>query len=177
MKLANIIGSVVGGGVALITLVTADIAQAVTFNGSTYSLTTTTTWTNAQAQAQAAGGSLVTVNDINEHNFLLSAFGTTESFWIGFTDQDEEGVFEWISEEPVIFKNWVLSEPNNYDGSEDYTAMNQHTAGGWNDLNGQNVLRGIIEVKTTSVPEPSSTLTFLVVGALGGGSLLKRRRQ
>ncbi len=146
-------------------------AQAITFKNSEYFLTTPDTWTNAQAQAQVAGGNLVTVNNLEEHQFLLNTFGDSESFWIGFTDQDEEGVFEWVSGEPVTFTNWVLDEPNNFDENENYTAMNQHVPGGWNDVDGTEAFQGIIEVQ--AVPEP---LTILGAGtALGFGTFFKRK--
>ncbi|ACK68026.1 C-type lectin domain protein [Rippkaea orientalis PCC 8801] len=167
------------GGVKLSLLIAGGIfsvlmnqsAQATTFKNSQYFLTTLDTWTGAQAQAQAIGGNLVTVNDLEEHQFLLDTFGTAEPLWIGFTDQDEEGIFKWISGESVTFTNWVLAEPNNAGGGEDYTVMNVHLPGGWNDASGTESLRGIIEVQ--SVPEP---LTILGVGtAIGFGTAFKRK--
>ncbi|NCR09221.1 MAG: hypothetical protein GPI95_13180 [Microcystis aeruginosa LG13-11] len=119
----------------------------------TYYLTTPTTWTDAQAQAQAMGGNLVTINDAAENQFLVNAFGGNESFWIGFTDAGQEGNWQWINGEPVIYTNWNPGEPNNYK-NEDYGAMNWWI-GGWNDFpnytsaNDSNVpsaIRGIVEV-------------------------------
>jgi len=79
----------------------------------TYYLTTPTTWTDAQAQAQAMGGNLVTINDAAENQFLVNAFGSNESFWIGFTDAVQEGDWKWINGEPVTYVNWSVTEPNN----------------------------------------------------------------
>ncbi|MEA5534036.1 PEP-CTERM sorting domain-containing protein [Crocosphaera sp. XPORK-15E] len=163
----------IGGSIFSILINQSAQATTFTFNNSQYSLTNFDTWTGAQAQAQAIGGNLVTVNDLAEHQFLLNTFGTSESLWIGFTDQDEEGVFKWISGESVTFTNWVLAEPTDSGNGEDYTAMNQHLPGGWNDIDGQESFRGVIEVK--SVPEPEPLTMLGAATAIGFGANFKRK--
>ncbi|NCR27335.1 MAG: hypothetical protein GPJ25_13450, partial [Microcystis aeruginosa LE13-04] len=121
----------------------------------TYYLTTPTTWTDAQAQAQAMGGNLVTINDAAENQFLVNAFGSNESFWIGFTDAVQEGDWKWINGEPVTYVNWSVTEPNNV-GNEDYGIINDPYDPGpsekWYDLPNNPPshfppqLKGIIEV-------------------------------
>jgi hypothetical protein len=189
-------------GAALVALRMGSAAQAATFtnpaNGNQYFLTTSTTWTDAQAQAVAAGGNLVTINDAAEQNWLSSVFGTTELFWIGLTDRVTEGVFQWVSGQPVTYTNWAPREPNNYQPlrgplrGEDYVNMNWHGASrqrgfqenDWNDnpnlvfgrlpARGIVEIEGILEVKAATVPEPASVLGLLAVSALGAGSTLKR---
>jgi len=185
-------------GAALVALGMGSAAQAATFtnpaNGNQYFLTTSTTWTDAQAQAVAAGGNLVTINDAAEQNWLSSVFGTTELFWIGLTDRVTEGVFQWVSGQPVTYTNWAPGEPNNYQPlrGEDYVNMNWHGAfkprssekNNWNDnpnlvfgrvpARGIVEIEGILEVKAATVPEPASVLGLLAVSALGAGSTLKR---
>jgi len=121
----------------------------------TYYLTTATTWTDAQVQAQAMGGNLVTINDAAENQFLVNAFGSNESFWIGFTDAVQEGDWKWINGEPVTYVNWSVTEPNNV-GNEDYGIINDPYDPGpsekWYDLPNNPPshfppqLKGIIEV-------------------------------
>ena len=185
-------------GAALVALGMGSAAQAATFtnpaNGNQYFLTTSTTWTDAQAQAVAAGGNLVTINDAAEQNWLSNVFGTTELFWIGLTDRVTEGVFQWVSGQPVTYTNWAPGEPNNYQPlrGEDYVNMNWHGAfkprssekNNWNDnpnlvfgrvpARGIVEIEGILEVKAATVPEPASVLGLLAVSALGAGSTLKR---
>ena len=189
-------------GAALVALGMGSAAQAATFtnpaNGNQYFLTTSTTWTDAQAQAIAAGGNLVTINDAAEQNWLSNVFGTTELFWIGLTDRVTEGVFQWVSGQPVTYTNWAPREPNNYQPlrgplrGEDYVNMNWHGASrqrgfqenDWNDnpnlvfgrlpARGIVEIEGILEVKAATVPEPASVLGLLAVSALGAGSTLKR---
>jgi len=192
-------------GAALVALRMGSAAQAATFtnpaNGNQYFLTTSTTWTNAQDQAVAAGGNLVTINDAAEQNWLSSVFGTTELFWIGLTDRVTEGVFQWVSGQPVTYTNWAPGEPNNYQPlrgprkGEDYVNMNWHgisrqrgfQENDWNDntnlvfgrvpARGIVEIEGILEVEAVTVAEPSSLLGLLTVGALGAGSTLKRKLQ
>ncbi len=192
-------------GAALVALGMGNAAQAATFtnpaNGNQYFLTTSTTWTDAHAQAVAAGGNLVTINDAAEQNWLSSVFGTTELFWIGLTDRVTEGVFQWVSGQPVTYTNWAPREPNNYQPlrgplrGEDYVNMNWHGASrqrgfqenNWNDnpnlVFGRLPARGIVEiegnleVEAATVPEPASVLGLLAVSALGAGSTLKRKLQ
>ncbi len=189
-------------GAALVALGMGSAAQAATFtnpaNGNQYFLTTSTTWTDAQAQAVAAGGNLVTINDAAEQNWLSNVFGTTELFWIGLTDRVTEGVFQWVSGQPVTYTNWAPREPNNYQPlrgplrGEDYVNMNWHGASrqrgfqenDWNDnpnlvfgrlpARGIVEIEGILEVKAATVAEPASVLGLLAVSALGAGSTLKR---
>ncbi|MFM7439738.1 MAG: lectin-like protein, partial [Snowella sp.] len=86
-------------------------------NHSVYYLTDSLSWLDAQAQAQALGGNLVTINDATENQFLTNAFGGN-LFWIGYTDQAEEGLWQWISGETSSYTNWSGGEPNNL-GDED----------------------------------------------------------
>lgn len=136
------------------------------YGGHYYFLTEVLNWVDAEAAAAVEGGHLVTVNDSDEHNWLVSTF-TDESYWIGF--HRPSGVdYLWASGEPVTFTNWVLDEPTM--GEEYYVAMNQHEPGGWNDVGASWMLAGIAEV----VPEPSSLLA-LAGGLLCLGGLVKRR--
>lgn len=125
--------------------------------GHYYTLTTPTTWQGAETQAIAMGGHLVTINDATENAWLLSAFGNTEPFWIGFNDRITEGVFNWISGETITYTNWNSGEPNNtiyYSTGEDYAVINWGTNGKWVDLlaneagtdSFDTARRGIIEI-------------------------------
>ncbi|MFM6726780.1 MAG: lectin-like protein, partial [Dolichospermum sp.] len=126
-----------------------------TLGNSTYYLTTATTWTDAEAQAVAMGGHLVTVNDATENLFLVNTFGT-ESLWIGYTDAAVEGQWEWVSGETSTYTNWAPGQPDNYLGSQDYARYtNYQSLGNWDDLDNNQNLRGIVEIKNTT---PTVTL-------------------
>ena len=63
------------------------------FNSTTmhyYKLVTGCTgWLSCEVAAVNEGGHLVTINDANEQNRLVSAFGGTDLFWIGFREHNE----------------------------------------------------------------------------------------
>lgn len=117
-----------------------------TFEGRTYLLTSEQTdWNSAQAEAESLGGNLVSINSQAEQDWLTNTFGT-QRMWIGFTDRDNEGSYEWISGDPVSYTNWAPGEPNNA-GGQDYAVINWNTNGQWDDQRAdQSVLRGIIEI-------------------------------
>jgi Ca2+-binding RTX toxin-like protein len=129
---------------------TAITAPIFTYNNKYYFLSTGANWTQAQAQAVALGGNLVTVNDAAENQFLVSAFGGSEQFWIGLTDAVSEGVFKWANGEPVSYVNWATGQPDNF-RDEDFAEFNSFGAGKWNDLPDSSVLRrGIIEIESSN---------------------------
>lgn len=138
------------------------------FNGSYYKVTSgAQSWLESEAEAEALGGHLVAINTAEEQQWLSDTFGVNELFWIGLTDSETEGVWQWTSGDaydPNIFANWMPGEPNN-NQNEDYGAMNWGKAienpdsenfNKWNDFSNlapwvvENIspdgLRGIIEI-------------------------------
>ncbi|MFN9062997.1 MAG: lectin-like protein, partial [Pseudanabaena sp.] len=109
-------------------------------------------WEALQAQAEALGGNLVTINDADENQFILTNFGT--GYYIGLTDKEEEGVWKWISGEPATYINWESGEPNNWNGNEDYGWF-WTSSGKWNDIGNANykgVIESNIDPSTVTVP-------------------------
>lgn len=136
-------------------------------DGKSYGLTTRRgNWEELQASAVAAGGNLVTINDVAEQSWLTGQFSGEELF-IGLK-QDAPTVSEpavgwrWRTGEvlgdPGVFVNWLSGEPNNFTGgSEDYATLNfpGFAADKWVDVpfahrSEISGLRGIIEVDTRS---------------------------
>ncbi|GMU80434.1 MAG: hypothetical protein AMXMBFR47_03050 [Planctomycetota bacterium] len=120
-------------------------------NGHTYYLLPPTDWATAEGAGIGLGGHLAAIADEAENDWvrlnMLSWDGRARTAWIGFNDELNEGVFEWTSGDPVTYSNWNEGEPNDAVGGEDYTEM--QSSGGWNDLNGTQLLYGLIEVPTT----------------------------
>ncbi len=90
------------------------------------------TWQNAKTLCQDKGGHLVTISDAAENNFVYQ--NTTDKSWIGFTDQEEEGDWQWVTGEDVTYTNWLPTEPNNSGNNEHYAHI-RHTPplDKWND--------------------------------------------
>ncbi|MFK7849076.1 MAG: lectin-like protein [Rhodothermales bacterium] len=157
-------------------------------NNHTYYLLEADTWTGSQASAQTLGGSLVTINDQAENDFVLNTFGATRHLWLGFNDAALEGDFVWANGETSSFTNWVAGEPNNAKRihfgytEEDYTMMwaagtkaGSHFGGGWNDYGNVSTMNwapvaggiyGVVEIAT--VPVPAAGLLLGSVLGLGG---------
>jgi Regulator of Chromosome Condensation (RCC1) repeat protein/immunoglobulin I-set domain protein len=94
-------------------------------NQHQYLLLEQASWTDAEATAQANGGHLVTVNDQEEHLWLIQSFssygGLGRALWIGLSDPNpslpNDGSpawvqhFTWASGQPVTFFTWS-TDPN-----------------------------------------------------------------
>ncbi len=112
------------------------------------------TWPEAQADSasllfRGVAGHLVTVNSADEWKFIVTQF-PVDWTWIGLTDQDQEGQFDWVTGEPVTFTRWIPNEPNQA-GNEDYVFY-QRSSGlegdwGWNDFGDyRNVYTGALPI-------------------------------
>lgn len=111
-------------------------------NGHFYYLLGQSSWLTAEAEAVQLGGHLVTINDVAENDWVWSMFTPLASgdrhLWLGYSDANVEGNFEWVSGEPSDYTRWTSGEPNDYDG-EDYAHMTGYPFGGhpsklWNDI-------------------------------------------
>lgn len=124
-------------------------------NNSEYFLTDLTTWTEAEAQAEAAGGYLVAINNAAEQEWLVETFGGTDAFWIGLSDANSEGEFEWASGEPVTYTNWAEGEPDNRE-KQNFVWINYTRPGLWDDASGIQ-LQGIAEIAPSSPQADAET--------------------
>jgi WD40 repeat protein/uncharacterized membrane protein YdcZ (DUF606 family) len=137
-------------------------------NSHYYKLTASMNWLQAETQAVEWGGHLVTINDADENAWLVSTFGSSETFWIGYTDKDVEGSWKWISGEDSTYTNWRHyvggSEPNDVAPGEDAATINfiyrsEYLPGKWNDLPINSTMRGIVEKTVTELPK--GKITFI----------------
>jgi hypothetical protein len=106
------------------------------------------------------GGNLVTINNLAEGTWLQQTFGAGTIYWIGFTDRQNEGNWQWVSGEPVTYTDWSSGQPDNFLallGGEDYAVMNWGTSKKWNDVWPVIARTGIAE---KFAPEPVSALLF-----------------
>lgn len=99
-------------------------------------------WTSARDKAEERGATLATITSEEEQAFVVSRFligaDSTTVYWIGCTDEEVEGTWQWVTGEPFGYTNWKAGEPNSGDGEgEDYCTINWNVARGpvgeWND--------------------------------------------
>lgn len=103
-------------------------------------------WKAAQRVCENLGGYLATVNSLAENEILVSLIqqGEMDRYYLGGTDEQEEGNWKWITDEKwTIDKLWTPGEPTNSNNSEHYITLEKST-GLWNDVIEQDFRRGFI---------------------------------
>ncbi|XP_071543730.1 echinoidin-like [Panulirus ornatus] len=87
-------------------------------------------WDNARQHCQGLDGDLATPERVFAlFSFLLdSGVPVTTRVWVGATDIQLEGKWEWLSGSPIHTSDWASGQPNNYDGAQDCLdfLMNEH---------------------------------------------------
>ena len=94
------------------------------------------TWNDARKYADRLGGHLVTITSDEENSIVSSLVKNTSDdcdyYWIGATDEDAEGNFQWITGEPFTYTNYKEGEPNGLSSDEDYLMIYKSLLQ-WND--------------------------------------------
>ena len=111
------------------------------FNNHTYKIfEEVVDWHTAKKYCENIGGHLATITSSEEQDFIEKLLPESHDYyWLGGTDEDDEGNFTWITGEPFSYSNWcvnnpggsenfigILARPDNFDG------YNQER-GWWND--------------------------------------------
>ena len=117
----------------------------------------------AERYCEELGGNLVKIESEEKNNVIAQKVKElNKTFYIGASDEKEEGKFVWRDGSAVTYTNWSQNEPNNSAdcGGENYVLM--YANGKWNDYTGQNVDVGCIgefdkTPTATSTPAPTNT--------------------
>jgi tetratricopeptide (TPR) repeat protein len=96
------------------------------------------TWHEARNYCALQGGYLATIQTAAENDFVYQLTGGNTSFWLGATDEAEEGVWYWVTGEPWTYKNWAEGEPSNSNEEnvrrENYMSFQWPEFPYWNDV-------------------------------------------
>jgi len=103
---------------------------------------TPTDWSDAEAQCKLQGAHLAVIGycaskwEAETRNKEVAQLGPDGARWIGLSDVDLEGTFQWVtgqSTSTIGYSNtfWAFGEPNNQFGKEDCVQMLGD--GSWND--------------------------------------------
>ncbi|XP_068130528.1 hepatic lectin-like isoform X2 [Hyperolius riggenbachi] len=133
------LNSSVGAMASKMTQIEKDVKKITTcetgwieFEGSCYFLTSTkSNWMKARSACVGKNADLAVITSENEQKFLSAKTGNTE-YWIGLTDNEEEGKWTWVdgTQYSSSYKSWKPGEPSQ-SGNEDCAHM--WTKGLWND--------------------------------------------
>ena len=73
------------------------------------------TWYDIQNACISKGGKLATLISRSEIAFVKSTFSSIAgSLWIGYSDINGDGSWEWIDDSASTFTNWKSGEPQDY---------------------------------------------------------------
>ncbi|XP_047433202.1 CD209 antigen-like protein E [Mugil cephalus] len=89
-------------------------------------------WQESQDDCRQRGADLVIVNSREEQDFLREFRRVT---WIGLSDRETEGTWEWVDGTLLNKSFWKTGEPNNYGGRDEDcgTIQNYEQFNNWND--------------------------------------------
>ncbi len=110
--------------------------QSALERGSQYELVPWTSgWHAAKTDAEARGGHLATITSEAEWAEICRLFtpGELAGTWLGATDEQSEGHWEWVTGEPFAFSRWSAGEPNNAGNAEHYLGFRNAASPSWND--------------------------------------------
>ncbi|MHA6262533.1 lectin-like protein [Arenibacterium sp. CAU 1754] len=149
------------------------------------------TWDTANSSAtssshQGETGYLATITSAAEQAFLNTlnhaftlANGHNSYYvtaWLGATDLQQEGSFQWVTGEAFSYSNWNAGEPNDYYG-EDYL-QGWWSGDKWNDCDGGcGTHKYVVEYNAAPAPVPVPASLPLAAAGLGLMGLFGRRRK
>jgi hypothetical protein len=100
------------------------------------------TWSAAKADAEARGGHLATITSEEEWTVVFNLFGSNlDRCWLGGTDEQQEGVWKWVTGEKWDYSKWASGEPSNSRDNEDCLEIWSEQNYTWNDLSATNTLQ------------------------------------
>ena len=71
-------------------------------------------WADSEQHCKKLGGHLVSLHSKEENSVVKSMLQRNYSYWTGFNDRDNEGVFIWTDGSAVDYRDWSnkMNEPN-----------------------------------------------------------------
>ncbi|NWR81449.1 CLC4M protein, partial [Centropus unirufus] len=95
--------------------------------------TTTKSWSSAKDYCASFNAHLVIIDNEEENRLLASHITDNRVFWLGFSDVDDEGNWQWVDRHSRSFLSWNSGEPNNA-GHEGEDCAIIYSSGLWNDI-------------------------------------------
>lgn len=88
-----------------------------------------TDWVGAREYCASLGGHLATITSQEEQNkvvqAIINAGGGQSAYWLGGTDQSDEGDWRWITGEAWSYSQWGMGQPDNFEANSYYNPTGQ----------------------------------------------------
>ena len=78
-------------------------------------------WFDCRASCADAGWTMLCIQNAQQNNFIWGKTGVET--WLGYSDKEIEGTWEWVNGCQSNYTNWAGEEPNSYGGDEDYAVL------------------------------------------------------
>ena len=84
------------------------------------------TWLDAKQYCENNSGYLATLTSKQENDFVYNNLvinSSNKNIWLGATDEDQEGIWRWITDESWNYTNWAetpIQQPDNFDNQQHY---------------------------------------------------------
>ncbi len=113
-------------------------------NGSNYYVSRfSSSWPYALDYSTKRQLELVKINS-EEENAYVASLVSGHSLFIGLSDHQNEGTFQWSDGSSLGYSNWFVNQPNNLEGNQDYVEILK--SGEWNDVDNDTRTCFLIEV-------------------------------
>ncbi|XP_040261458.1 C-type lectin domain family 10 member A-like [Bufo bufo] len=122
----------------------------------------TRNWQDSLHWCRKQGAHLVVINSPEEQEFLQTAVKT--SSWIGLSDRDMEGQWEWVDGTPynsTFHRFWFQKQPDNL-GNEDCAVLLPGSL--WNDNKCRKLYSSVCEYKAGEIQLPKESLLDVLLG-------------
>jgi len=101
-----------------------------------YYLKQESTFNQAKQIAKSLGAELLSITTQEEQEFIYNSLSEagleSNNWWLGLTDEENEGNWKWLSQEEFSYSNWSPGEPNG-STSENYAHLEGPNCK-WNDF-------------------------------------------
>ena len=92
------------------------------------------TWQQAADDAAERGGYLATVHSAQEATIIENLVGHPgQKAWLGGSDEQVEGLWNWVIDEPWDFTNWAPGQPDATAPEDDFLYADGDSDGQWYD--------------------------------------------
>ncbi|MDO5345945.1 MAG: NPCBM/NEW2 domain-containing protein [Lachnospiraceae bacterium] len=126
-------------------------ANRIDYEGHTYArFDMNLTWDLAKSFCETAGGHLATITSDRENAVIqyLLQDAPYDRYWLGASDAEWEGGWQWVTGEAFDWTDWDSSQPDNYSDNEEeeenYLEIGSKFSNHWNDNYGGYMEGGFI---------------------------------